>query len=244
MAGKLENRVALVTGASSGIGAAIAEVFAADGARVVLAARRIDKMQAIAASITAAGGPEPIVCQTDVRREDEVLSAFETIDRRCGQLDILVNCAGFADHTPTEQLSLARWKDIVDTNLTACFLASREALKRMKPRGAGRIIIIGSISAKSPRPNSIGYTSTKFALEGMTRSLALDARDFGVAVSILHPGSTKTELMPGMENRPPRESMEARDVANAALLMAGLPNETNVLEVTMLPLGQPFLGRG
>ncbi len=243
MAGRLENQVALVTGASSGIGAAIVEAFAAEGARVVMAARRVDKMQAVADSI-GANGPSPIICPTDVRREDEILSVFETIDRRCGRLDILVNCAGFADHTPTENLSLARWKDIVDTNLTACFLCSREALKRMKPQGSGRVIIIGSISAKSPRPNSIGYTSTKFALEGMTRSLALDARDFGVAVSILHPGSTKTELTPGMENRTALESMDARDVAAAATLMACLPKETNLLEALMLPLGQPFLGRG
>ena len=243
MTGKLENRIALITGASSGIGAAIAEAFAAEGAQVVLAARRPDRLQALADSI-ATSERKALACPTDVRREDEILSVFETIDRKFGHLDILVNCAGFADHTPTENLSLARWKDIVDTNLTACFLCSREALKRMKPRGSGRILIIGSISAKSPRPNSIGYTSTKFALEGMTRSLALDARDFGVAVSILHPGSTKTELTPGMENRPPRDSMEARDVAAAATIMVSLPNETNLLEAVMLPIGQPFLGRG
>ena len=156
----------------------------------------------------------------------------------------MVNSAGFADHTPTEDLSLARWQDIVDTNLTGCFLSCREALRRMKVQRKGRIINIGSISAKSPRPNSIGYTSTKFALEGMTRSLALDGRDFGVAVSILHPGSTKTELMPGMESKSPNESMNANDVARVAALMASLPDETNLLEALIFPLGQPFLGRG
>jgi NAD(P)-dependent dehydrogenase (short-subunit alcohol dehydrogenase family) len=243
MAGRLQDRTALVTGASSGIGAAIAELFAREGARVAMAARRADKMETIAARI-AQSGPKPLVHVADVRREADILGLFAAVDRAFGSLDILVNCAGIADHTPTDELSLARWQDIIDTNLTSCFLCSREALKRMKPRGRGRIIIIGSISAKSPRPHAIGYTSTKFALDGMTRSLALDARDFGIGVSILHPGSTKTELAPNMQARSSRDSMEALDVARAATLMASLPDDTNLLEGVVLPLGQPFLGRG
>jgi NAD(P)-dependent dehydrogenase (short-subunit alcohol dehydrogenase family) len=243
MPGKLENRTALVTGASSGIGAAIAEMFAREGARVLMAARRRERMEESVARLPASVQP-PLIQLADVRSEADILALFATVDARFGRLDVLVNSAGFADHTATEDLTLSRWKDIVDTNLTGCFLTCREALRRMKLQKGGRIINIGSISAKSPRPNSIGYTSTKFALEGMTRSLALDGRDHGVAVSILHPGSTKTELMPGMETRTARESMEAVDVARVALLMASLPQETNLLEALMIPNGQLFLGRG
>lgn len=243
MAGRLANRIALVTGASSGIGAAISELFAREGASVVMAARREDKLKSIADKVPV-DFVRPIYKVTDVRLEADVLELYRFLDEKFGRIDIVVNSAGFADHTPTEDLSLARWQDIVDTNLTGCFLSCREALRRMKGQRKGRIINIGSISAKSPRPNSIGYTSTKFALEGMTRSLALDGRDFGVAVSILHPGSTKTELMPGMESKSPNESMNANDVARVAALMASLPDETNLLEALILPLGQPFLGRG
>ena len=243
MAGRLENRVAIITGASSGIGAAIAQSYAAEGASVVMAARRLDKMQALIDQM----GPlpvRPIAVETDVRREADVLRLFESVDRLFGKIDIVVSNAGFADHTPTDQLTLARWQDIVDTNLTGAFLCARESLRRMKTQRRGRIIIVGSISAKSPRPNSIGYTSTKFALDGMTRSLALDGRDFGVAVSIIHPGSTKTELMPRMVEKPRTESMVADEIAQVATLMASLPDETNLLEATILPIGQPFLGRG
>jgi NAD(P)-dependent dehydrogenase (short-subunit alcohol dehydrogenase family) len=241
--GRLQDRVAIVTGASSGIGAAIARDFAREGAKVVIAARRPDKLAAVAQGISSAGGVA-VARPTDARSESDIESLFAFVDKEFGRLDLLVNSAGIADHTPTVDLSLDRWRDIIDTNLTSTFLCCRAALRRMYQQKRGRIINIGSISAKSPRPHAIGYTSSKFAMEGMTRSLALDAREHGVTVSILHPGSTITELVPGMESRPPEDSMKAEDIAAIATLMAALPDQTNLLEALAFPIGQPFLGRG
>jgi len=239
----LRERVALVTGASSGIGAAAATALAQAGATVVLAARRFDRLEALAQSLHAQG-LTAVPIRADLTLESDVTALFESIDSQFGRLDLLVGCAGVADHTSTERLSLERWREVVDANLTSAFLCSREALLRMKRQRRGRIVLIGSISAKSPRPNAIAYTATKYALEGMTRSLALDGREHGVAVSILHPGSTATELVADMGGRPKTQTMAALDVARAIVLMASLPDETNMLEAIMLPLGQPFLGRG
>ena len=238
--GMLDGKIAIVTGASSGIGAEIARQFAAEGARVVLAARRTDRLESLARQL----GKNALPVQTDVTSEAEILNLFATCDRELGALDILVNCAGFADATPTDELSLARWNDILATNLTSAFLCSREALRRMKPLKRGRIITIGSISATMPRPNAIGYAATKAALHAMNHSIAMDCRPFGITASILHPGSTVSELSPGMANRPKTDTMATEDVGRTILLMAALPNETNILELTMLPVEQTYLGRG
>jgi NAD(P)-dependent dehydrogenase (short-subunit alcohol dehydrogenase family) len=241
--GRLQGRVAIITGASSGIGAAIAQSFAREGAKVVIAARRAERLAELVKEIEAAGG-EALAVPSDVSQEEDVERLFAAAAAKFGMVDLLVNSAGIADHTPTEDLPLSRWRQIVDTNLTATFLCSRQALRVMKPQRRGRIINIGSISAYSPRPNSIGYTSTKFAIDGMTRSLALDGRPHGITVCVLHPGSTVTELVPGMADRPLSESMPADHVAQIATLMASLPDETAMLEALVLPIAQPFLGRG
>jgi NAD(P)-dependent dehydrogenase (short-subunit alcohol dehydrogenase family) len=240
---RLQDRVAIITGSSSGIGAAVARAFAQEGAHVVLAARRIDRLSTLVDEIQALG-VTALAQETDVADEAQVEALFAVARDRFGRLDLLVNSAGIADHTPTEDLSYARWRQIIDTNLTGTFLCARAALRMMKPQKRGRIINIGSISAYSPRPNSIGYTSSKFAIDGMTRSLALDGRPHGITVCVLHPGSTVTELVPGMGERPLSESMPADHVAQIATLMAALPDETNMLEALVLPIGQPFLGRG
>jgi NAD(P)-dependent dehydrogenase (short-subunit alcohol dehydrogenase family) len=240
---RLQDRVAIITGSSSGIGAAVARAFAQEGAHVVLAARRIDRLSTLVDEIQALG-VTALAQETDVADEAQVEALFAVARDRFGHLDLLVNSAGIADHTPTEDLSYARWRQIIDTNLTGTFLCARAALRMMKPQKRGRIINIGSISAYSPRPNSIGYTSSKFAIDGMTRSLALDGRPHGITVCVLHPGSTVTELVPGMGERPLSESMPADHVAQIATLMAALPDETNMLEALVLPIGQPFLGRG
>lgn len=241
--GRLSGRVGVITGASSGIGAAIGEALAAEGMAVLLAARRKDRLTDLVARIEAAGG-RARACQTDVTKEDDIVSMFHAANNEFARLDLVVNCAGVADSTPTDQLSLARWQEMVDTNLTSAFLCAREAMRIMKPQKRGRIINVGSISAKMPRENSIAYTSTKFGLEGLTRSLALDGRPFGITASIVHPGATITELVPNMASRPPSDSMQAREVADIVVLMACLPDETNLLEATVLPIAQPFLGRG
>jgi NAD(P)-dependent dehydrogenase (short-subunit alcohol dehydrogenase family) len=241
--GRLTGRVGIVTGASSGIGEAIGEALAAEGMAVLLAARRKDRLDHVVARITAAGG-RARACQSDVTNEDDVICLFHAANNEFARLDLVVNCAGIADATPTDQLSLARWREMVDTNLTSAFLCAREAMRVMKLQKRGRIINVGSISAQMPRENSIAYTSTKFALDGMTRSLALDGRPFGITASVIHPGATVTELVPNMAGRPAKDSMQASEVAAVVALMAALPDETNLLEATILPIAQPFLGRG
>lgn len=241
--GRLTGRAGIVTGASSGIGAAIAEALAAEGMAVVLAARRKDRLDELAARIEAAGG-RARACRADVTNEDDVICLFHAANNEFARLDLVVNCAGIADSTPTDELSLARWREMVETNLTSAFLCAREAMRVMKLQKRGRIVNVASISAKTPRENSIAYTATKFALDGMTRSLALDGRPFGITASVIHPGSTVTELVPNMAGRPAADSMQASEVAAVVALMAALPDETNLLEATILPLAQPFLARG
>lgn len=169
---------------------------------------------------------------------------FETAMERFGRVDILINNAGIADATPTDALSLTRWRAVIDTNLTSAFLCARAALRIMKPQRRGRIINIGSLSAKVPRADSAAYTASKFALEGLTRSLAVDGRAHGVAVSIFHPGMVVTELAPGMDEMPPEMMSDARDTADIVLHMARVPDHLNFFEGLMLPLAVPFLGRG
>jgi NAD(P)-dependent dehydrogenase (short-subunit alcohol dehydrogenase family) len=239
----LTERVVIVTGASSGIGEAIAREFAGDGAMTVLAARRADKLTALAAELREAGGTV-LDCPTDVTREADILHLFATTMGKFGRVDVLVNNAGIADHTPTVDITLAAWQRVIDTNLTSAFLCSREAMKIMKAQRRGRIINIGSVSAKVPRPDTIGYAATKYAMEGLTRSLALDGREFGIAASILHPGVTTSMLSGKTRDVPPTEIMPAVEVARIVVMMATLPDEMNLLEGLVLPIGMPFLGRG
>jgi NAD(P)-dependent dehydrogenase (short-subunit alcohol dehydrogenase family) len=239
----LTERVVIVTGASSGIGEAIAREFAGDGAMTVLAARRADKLTALAAELREAGGTV-LDCPTDVTSEADILHLFATTMGKFGRVDVLVNNAGIADHTPTVDVTLAAWQRVIDTNLTSAFLCSREAMKIMKAQRRGRIINIGSVSAKVPRPDTIGYAATKYAMEGLTRSLALDGREFGIAASILHPGVTTSMLSGKTRDVPPTEIMPAVEVARIVVMMATLPDGMNLLEGLVLPIGMPFLGRG
>jgi NAD(P)-dependent dehydrogenase (short-subunit alcohol dehydrogenase family) len=243
MMARLAGRIAVVTGASSGIGEATATALAAEGAAVVIAARRGDRLEALAQRIRDAGGTA-LARPTDVTSEEQVERLFAAAQEQFGRVDLLVNNAGIADHTPTEDMSLARWRAILDINLTSVFLCSRAAYRLMQAQKRGRIITIGSISAKMPRPHNIGYASTKAALVALTHSLALDGRAHGITASIVHPGATITELTPGMADRPPSLSMAAEEVARMIATIAGLPDETNVFETLMLPIGQPYFGRG
>jgi NAD(P)-dependent dehydrogenase (short-subunit alcohol dehydrogenase family) len=240
--GQLEGRVALVTGASSGIGRAVAKAFAAEGAKLVVAARRAAALGSLAEEI----GDAALAVPTDVTDEAAVAALFRQGIEHFGQIDILVNSAGAAAGAPPDELDFAKWRMVMAVNLDAVFLCSREALRHMKPRKRGRIITIGSISARMPRPNSAAYTASKFAVEGLTRSLALDARAHGIAVSVLHPGSTESEIWRGrQEEVRAREGMiTGPDLARIAVLMAALPDDVNLLESVVLPLRQPFLGRG
>ena len=240
---QFKDRVAIVTGSSSGMGEAIARALAAEGAKVVLAARRKPRLDAIVAEIEAAGGIA-VGVPTDVTVEAEVEALFRSAIERYGKLDLVVGSAGVPQATRIEAMSLAEWHAVIDANLTSCFLAGREALKIMKPRGRGRVIFIGSVAARSPRPDAAAYVTAKYGLDGLTRALALDGRDHGVAVSVLHPGFTVTGFGPGADGGVGRNAMDPRNIARIVLLMASLPDEQNMLEVITLPLGMPFLGRG
>lgn len=235
-----KGRVAIVTGASSGIGASIARRLVHAGMRVVLAARNAARLNELQAEL----GEAALACPTDVTIEAEIERLFEYAVTQSGAVDVLINNAGVVDATPTEDLSLERWRAVLDANLTSVFLCSRAALRQMKPRGRGRIITIGSISAHTPRGDSAAYTTSKFALDGLTRSLALDGRSYGVTASIVHPGSTVTNFVPGMSGLSAEKSMQPDYVAELVHLIVAMPDEVNVLESTLLPIGQPFLGRG
>jgi len=241
----MSERVAIVTGASTGIGAAIARTFAGAGVKTVLAARSIDKLEAVVAEIAAKGGTA-LACQTDVTSEPQVVRLFERTMAAYGRVDILVNNAGLADHIPTVELSLADWQRSIDTMLTGPFLCGREAMRIMVKQKRGRITNIGSVSSRRPRPHTIGYAAAKFGLHGITQSMALDGREHGVTVSIIDPGVTESHLAGGVSRpaRPPAQMMKAEEIAEIALLIARLPDETNLMEALVLPIGMPFLGRG
>lgn len=253
MSQSLQGKVAIVTGASNGIGRAIAEMYAANGAKTVLVARRAEVLEEVAAGIRKAGG-EALPAPTDVTQEDQVTALFDKTVKTYGRLDIVVNNAGVATNQPTEDIELKYWKEVLDINITAAFLCSRAAIrimKNQKPQG-GRIINMGSISAKTPRPDSIPYTTTKFAMQGMTHQLTMDGRKYGVSASIIHPGATlssftarrgRTEA--GAGEKPEDFVMAAEEVAKVALVMATLPPEVNLYEATILPNNmRSFIGRG
>lgn len=247
----MSTRVALVTGAGSGIGRAVAMGLAADGFSLVLAGRRADALHETAALIDA----EPLVQPTDVRDVGGVDELFSAVDARFGRLDLLFNNAGVgAPGVPLDELKLTDWQRAVDTNLTGSFLCAQRAMRMMKhqnPSG-GRIINNGSISAHTPRPNSAPYTATKHAITGLTKSIALDGRAFGITCGQIDIGNAETPMTARMPEgvpqpdgtRRPEPVMDVDDAARAVRYMASLPPGANVLFVTVMAAGMPFVGRG
>lgn len=256
MAGKSAGKVAVVTGASAGIGRAVSLALQGDGYNVVLAGRRISELEATKA-LAAPGGGEMLVQATDVADPLEVKALFQAAIQAYGRVDILFNNAGlFAPAVPLEDLPVETWRHVVDVNLTGLFLCCQQAIRIMKkqnPRG-GRIINNGSIAAVSPRPMSACYTATKHAVSGLTKSIALDCRGYDIACGQIDIGNAVTALTEGMAKGPgalqadgtrkvePR--MEVEHVASAVLYMASLPLDTNVLNLTIKATEMPFEGRG
>ena len=238
----VKGKVAIVTGASSGIGRGIAHELAKAGAVTVLAARSAGKLQSLAAEIATAGGTAHAV-QTDVTREDDLLNLFAETKRLAGPPDILVNNAGIADATPLEELSTERWQEVLSTNLTSAVICAREAMRVMKGRG-GRIINIGSLSAKIPRHHSPAYTMTKFAIEGLTRSICLDGREDNITASTIHPGATRSMLAPGHTDKLEGDCLEPEMLGELVVYICGLPPEVTMLDTVVLPVKIPFVGRG
>lgn len=236
----LTGKVAIVTGASAGIGQGIARQLAKAGMTVIAVARRQDRLAALAAESSG----NIIAMAADVTDESAVVAVFEATMARCGRIDLLVNNAGIAHATPPDEMSFAHWNEVIAINLNAAFLCSREAFIRMKAAGGGRIINIGSISARSPRQDSIAYTATKFALDGMTRSLALDGRAHGITASLINPGSTRSELVPGVTDKLMHDRLEPDQLGELVVYAARLPPELSLTDATVIPVNVPFLGRG
>jgi NAD(P)-dependent dehydrogenase (short-subunit alcohol dehydrogenase family) len=251
-------KIAIVTGAGTGIGKATAVALFADGWHVVFAGRRLERLeQAIVDAAEArrhqthdaSPAPRAIAVQTDVRQPDSVRALFAQTRREFGRLDLLFNNAGIgAKAMPVEDVSLEMWRDVVDTNLTGMFLCLQEAVRQMKtqtPRG-GRIINNGSISAQVPRTNSIAYTATKHAVTGLTKSTALDGRDFDIACGQIDVGNIESELgiAYGATGPRPALQLDAGLAAQVILQMANLPLAANMLSATLLATKMPFVGRG
>jgi NAD(P)-dependent dehydrogenase (short-subunit alcohol dehydrogenase family) len=248
-----QGKVALVTGAGSGIGKAVAIAFLQEGYNVTLAGRRQERLgQAV--SEAGVSEKQALVVPTDVRDPAAVRAMFAKTKETFGRLDVLFNNAGIAAGGLLEDLSYEQWQAVVETNLTGPFLCTQEAFKIMKsqdPRG-GRIINNGSISASAPRPNSAPYTATKHAISGLTKSTALDGRKYDIACGQIDIGNALTEATARMPQGVPQPNgtiaaepvMDVQHVARAVLYMASLPLEANVLFMTVMATKMPFVGRG
>jgi len=242
--GQLDRKVAIVIGGGSGIGRGIAKAFAEEGCCVVIASRNADRLNAAAKELGKTGS-EIMAVPTDVTVEAEVKALFERTLDRFSRLDILVNSSGAFDGGPIEGISLEAWNRVIGVNLTGPFVCTREAFRIMKEAGGGRIINIGSISAQRTRENMAPYTASKFAIWGLTQAAALEGREFGIAVSCLHPGNTLVGRRASAAVGPNAEPMiGVENIARTALLMATLPPEVNMLEAIVLPLTQKYIGRG
>ncbi len=250
----MTERVALVTGAGSGVGRAAALALAGDGWTVVTAGRRLEPLVETVELIEQAGG-SGVAITADVADPESVEVLFERIRDDFGRIDLLFNNAGAASApVPFEEISFKDWQRVVDVNLTGSFLCARHAVAMMKsqqPPG-GRIINNGSISAHAPRLNSAPYTATKHAITGLTKSLALDGRPFGITCGQIDIGNARTDMTARMPegvlqadgSLKPEPTIDAADVGRAVAYMASLPPDTNVLSMTVMASGMPFVGRG
>ncbi len=249
-----DDRVAIVTGAGTGIGRAVALALLGDGYRVALAGRRREPLEETASAV-ASSADRALVVPTDVSDPASVAALFAQTRATFGRLDVLFNNAGLgAPAIPLEDLTYEQWRAVVDVNLTGAFLCTQAAFRLMKdqtPRG-GRIINNGSISAHVPRPNSAPYTATKHAITGLTKSTALDGRKYDIACGQIDIGNAATPMTERMSAGVPQANgtvaaeptMDVEHVAQAVLYMANLPLEANVQFMTVMATKMPYIGRG
>ena len=247
----MKKKVALVTGAGTGIGRAVAIALTGAGYAVVLAGRRRDVLHHAAHE----AGPSALAIEADVTQPASVKALFARTVEVFGRLDVLFNNAGAAaPSTPIEDMSFETWQRLVDTNLTGPFLCTQEAIRIMKaqdPQG-GRIINNGSIASETPRPNMVAYTATKHAILGLTKTTALEGRRHNIACGQIDIGNVKTDLGIPMSqgtlqadfSLKPEPTFDVKHVADAVLYMAGLPLDANVLRMTVMATAMPFVGRG
>ena len=247
-------KTALVTGAGSGIGRAVAQAFSREGYNVALAGRRLDPLRETVA-LAGAREADTLCVSTDVSQPDQVKALFDAVVAKFGRIDVVFNNAGTgAPPIPLEDLSFEDWSRVVGANLTGPFLCTQNAFRVMKaqnPRG-GRVINNGSISATAPRPNSSPYTSTKHAITGLTKSASLDGRKYDIAVGQIDIGNALTDMAMAMTRGVPQANgdiaieptMDVENVAKTVLYMADLPLDANALFVTVMATKMPFVGRG
>jgi NAD(P)-dependent dehydrogenase (short-subunit alcohol dehydrogenase family) len=247
-----QNKVAIVTGASTGIGQAAGTALVKAGWKVTFAARRAELLDRIVAEC---GADKALAVVADVTKPDSVNSLFAKTVAKFGRLDLLFNNAGMgAPAVPMDELPYEKWKEVVDVNLNGMFLCAQEAFrifKRQKPQG-GRIVNNGSISAHAPRPFSVAYTSTKHAVTGLTKCISLDGRAHDICGCQIDIGNAATPMTERMLKGVPQPNgtsmveprMDVQHVADAIVYMAGLPLESNVLTLTVMATKMPFVGRG
>jgi NAD(P)-dependent dehydrogenase (short-subunit alcohol dehydrogenase family) len=248
----MANKVAIVTGASAGIGEAAGVALVKAGWKVAFAARRADLLEKI---VAACGAGNALAVATDVAKPESVKALFAKTVDKFGRLDLLFNNAGMgAPPVPMDELPYEKWKEVVDVNLNGMFLCAQEAFRRFKqqnPQG-GRIINNGSISAHAPRPFSVAYTSTKHAVTGLTKCISLDGRAHDICASQIDIGNAATPMTERMLKGVPQPNgtsmveprMDVQHVADAVVYMAGLPKESNVLTMTVMATKMPYVGRG
>jgi len=247
-------KIALVTGAGTGIGRATALSLLSDGWQVVVTGRRLEPLTQLVEE-AAAQGQSAVAVPCDVTDPASVRALFEQIEKQFGRLDLVFNNAGVnAPAVPVDELPLEKWFSVINTNVTGVFLCAREAfglMRRQSPQG-GRIINNGSISAQTPRPFTAPYTASKHAVSGITKALALDGRAFNIVVSQIDIGNALTDLSERMTRGvlqangtvAPEPMMDARHIADAVRHLAALPLETNILNMTIMASHMPFVGRG
>ena len=248
------NKVALVTGAGSGVGRYAALALLNDGFSVAMAGRRADALEETI-NLAGTNSSSALAVPTDVTDPQAVNKLFEATKKRFGRLDLLFNNAGMgAPAKPLEELTIKQWKDVVDVNLTGSFLCTQEAFRLMKdqyPMG-GRIINNGSVSAYAPRPNSAPYTATKHAVTGLTKSTSLDGRKYEIACGQIDIGNAATDMTARMKDGVPQAdgrmmvepTMDVDNVSRAILYMANLPPDANAQFITIMATKMPYLGRG